>query len=118
MPSPRWESGGGRKIPRSGDTDWRTPVYMVREEAQRDKFSNREGKSTWQFETKLRERKGRKLAKKCLKEVEERRRRAMELIIWEEEKGDFFRDRDIGKGNGVSYEELERRYRERQLTYE
>ena len=51
--------------------DWKTPGYMVREEAQRDKLRTRAGKRAWKFEEKLKEGRGGELAIKCWKEIED-----------------------------------------------
>lgn len=59
--------------------DWRTPGYMVREEAQRSE------KKAWKLEKKIQEGREEELATKCHEEVAGRGKRAVELTQCEKE---------------------------------
>lgn len=75
----------------------RTPGYMVRKELQRGKLKKR----AWRFEKRLRERKGEKLARKCLEKMKERVAKEREISGWEEERRAFFESRgESGGGSG------------------
>lgn len=49
-----------------------TPGYMVREELQREEVRSKTGRRAWGFEKKMKERKGKELARRCLEEMRER----------------------------------------------
>ena len=52
--------------------DWRTPDYMVREEAKRDKLRTRAKRRAWRYEDKLRRGGGSEITREYLAEMGER----------------------------------------------
>ena len=52
-------------------SDWRTPGYMVREEAKRDKLRTRVKRRAWRYKEQLRRGGGNEIARECLAEVGE-----------------------------------------------
>lgn len=49
-----------------------TPGYMIREELQREEVRSKTGRRAWGFEKKMKERRGKELARRCLEEMRER----------------------------------------------
>lgn len=99
----------------------RTPGYLVREELQREKLRIRAGRRAWNYERRLEEGKGSKLARKCKEEIKERFREEKIISNWEKERKKFFEDRGIGiekverRGEeGEVWKEVDRKDKERQ----
>lgn len=65
--------------------DWETPGYIVREELKWEKLKLRGAKKAWRFKERMREGKGSKWAKRCLKE--KRNETGERKSRWEKEKG-------------------------------
>lgn len=71
--------------------DWRTPGYIVRDESKREKIRLWAGRRALRFEQKLRLGGGSDIARRCLKEIEEKQRG--QGSKWEEGRRRFFEDR-------------------------
>lgn len=89
--------------------DRRVPGYLVREEIQREKLRERAGKRTWEFEKRLEEGKGSKLARICWEELKGRSREEKTRSKWKVERRKFFEDRRWMIG------EMEKKREEREL---
>jgi len=75
--------------------DSKTPGYIVREEVKRNKLRERAGRRAWSFEKRLEEGKGSELTRLCWEEMREKCREGKIGSIWEEERGKFFREREL-----------------------
>lgn len=73
--------------------DRKAPGYLVREEIQREKLRERAGKRTWEFEKRLEESKGSKLARICWEELKGRSKEGKTRSKWKVERRKFFEDR-------------------------
>lgn len=62
--------------------------YMIREEWQRGKLREREGRRAWKFERRLEESRRSEIVRRCWKEMRISSRRGEELSKWEMEKKD------------------------------
>ena len=90
--------------------DWRTPGYMVREEAKRDTLRIRAKRRAWRYEGKLRKGEGSEIARECLAEMGQREE---EMSKWERERKKGRKGRQEGK-EAEGYEEIEKEDRNRQ----
>jgi len=75
--------------------DSKTPGYIVREEVKRNKLRERAVKRAWGFEKRLEEGKGSELTRLCWEEMREKCREGKSRSDWEEERGKFFREREL-----------------------
>jgi len=71
-----------------------TPGYMVREEMQREKLRGRAGMRAWSYEKKLGEGGGGELAKLCWEKMRDRAKEGRVRGKWEEERRDFFEEKN------------------------
>jgi len=94
--------------------DPRTPVYMIREELQREKLRTRAGRRAWSFEKRLEEGRGSELARECRREIRERGLEGKKgtFVGWEKERREYFKDR------GIKLEEMERKKEDGELRWE
>lgn len=70
-----------------------TPGYMVREEIQKTKLKARAGKKDWRFEERLAEKGESKIARRYLREINERGRKEVTWSKWEEQRRQVFEER-------------------------
>jgi len=91
--------------------EWKTPGYMVREEVKGGKMRGRAGKRAWKFEKRIEEERGGEMAKKCLREINERWRRGKIISKWEQERKEFFKERDVREEEEEEIEYEERKNR-------
>ncbi|XP_066590796.1 golgin subfamily A member 6-like protein 25 [Prorops nasuta] len=94
----RIEAMGERYLRWVMGVDWATPGYSVREECKREKMRMRAAKRAWDFEERLREGKGNRWARECLREIEERERKGGKRTRWEEERKSFMEERGKRRG--------------------
>jgi len=95
---------------------------MVREELERDKLRGRAARRAWNFEKRLEEGKGGKLAKDCLEEIKKRIEKGRRVSNWEKEREEYFKGKGLGelawkreeKEGMIGYEAVERKEKEEQ----
>ncbi|XP_066597109.1 uncharacterized protein [Prorops nasuta] len=96
--------------------EWVTPGYMIREETKREKMRIKAARKAWDFEERLREGKGNKWIRECLKEIEKRERGGGKKEFCGGEGKDVGGKRRRGVGYGGNWKgrkEGERKKRER-----
>lgn len=77
--------------------DWSTPGYIVREEWQRGKLSERAGGGVWDFERRLEEGRESEIARKCWQEIKSRTLRRGKLSKWEMERKCYVVEKGVNK---------------------
>jgi len=76
----------------------------------------RAGKRAGKFKKRLEEGRGGTIAMKCIREMKERWRREKIICKWEQERKEFFREREVKEGEEkeAEYEKIEKRDNQKQ----
>lgn len=93
---------------------------MIREELKRNKLRGRAARRACNFEKRLKEGKGGKLAKNCLEEIKKRIEKDRKISNGEKEKEEYFKEKDLeelawkreGEEGMIGYEAVERKEKE------